>query len=113
MYITVTSLKLRSVWLFFKLSLNGMRIVKQAKAEKGFIKMKNTGFGYIHYTLSAWESKEDIKRFAHSGAHKEAMKHTKQLAKEIKIYTYQNTKFPSWEEAKELLNEKGKTLTFE
>ena len=75
--------------------------------------MKNTGFGYMHYTLSAWKSEEDLKRFAHSGAHKEAMKQTKQLATEIKIYTYQGSEFPSWEEAKQLLNEKGKKLTFE
>lgn len=113
MFITVTSIKLRSVWLFFKLSLNGMHIVKQTRQEKGFIKMKNTGFGYMHYTLSAWESDEDIKRFAHSGAHKEAMKQTKQLATEIQIYTYQGIELPSWKEAKHLLNEKGKTLTFE
>jgi hypothetical protein len=112
MYITVTSIKLRSVWYFFKLSLNGMQILKQTRTEKGFIKMKNTGFGYLHYTLSAWESEGDIKRFARSGAHANAMKQSKDLSTEIKIYTYQAAEMPGWKEAKELLNAKGRTLTF-
>ncbi len=112
MHITVTSIKLRSVWLFFKLSLNGMRILKQTKTEKGFIKMKNTGFGYLHYTMSMWESPEDIKRFARSGAHLAAMKQTKELATEVKIYTYPASQMPSWKQAKELLNEKGRVLTY-
>jgi heme-degrading monooxygenase HmoA len=112
MYITVTSIKLRSVWYFFKLSLNGMRILKQTKGEKGFIKMKNTGFGYLHYTLSAWETQEDIKRFAHQGAHKEAMKLSKSLSTEIRIYTYQSPELPGWDEAKKLLAENGRILQY-
>ncbi len=112
MFITVTSIKLRSVWYFFKLSLNGMRIVKQTKHEKGFIKMKNTGFGYLHYTLSAWQSEEDIKRFSRSGAHLAAMKETRNISTEVKIYTYSAAEMPAWKEAKNLLNEKGRTLTY-
>lgn len=113
MYITVTSLKLRSVWYFFKLSLNGMRILKQTKTEKGFIKMKNTGFGYLHYTLSAWETIEDIKRFAHQGAHKEALKQSRDLSTEIRIYTYQTDKMPDWKDAKEQLIANGKIYKYD
>lgn len=56
MIVTVTSLKLRKLWNFFRLSFHGMQVMKQTKTQKGFIKMKNTGFGYIHCTLSAWET---------------------------------------------------------
>lgn len=112
MFITITSIKLRSVWNFFKLSLNGLRVQRQAKGEKGFIKMKNTGFGYLHYTLSAWESEEDIKRFSHQGAHKEAMKQSKDLSTEIRIYTYPAAEMPGWDEAKKLLAEKGRILQY-
>ena len=112
MVITITSIRLKSVWYFFKLSLFGLRIVKQTKQEKGFMQMKNTGFGYMHYTLSVWESEEDLKRFARSGAHAAAMQQSKNIATEIRTYTYQIEQIPSWQEVKRLLKEKGKVHTF-
>lgn len=112
MYVTVTSLKLRSIWGFFKLSVFGLKISQQAKAEKGFIAMKNTGFGLLHYTLTHWQSEEDLKRFARSGQHLQAMKESSQMATEIRTYTYQSATMPNWAEAKKLLTEKGKLLSF-
>ncbi|MFM9945202.1 MAG: DUF3291 domain-containing protein [Bacteroidia bacterium] len=112
MIITITSLKLRSLWKFFRLSLHGMKVMKQTKNQKGFIRIKNTGFGFWHYTLSAWETEEDVKNFAKSGAHLQAMKESAAIATEIGIYTYKSDKMPDWKEAKELVREKGRVLRF-
>ena len=112
MHVTVTSLKLRSLWGFFKLSLFGFKISQQAKAEKGFIALKNTGFGLMHYTLTHWQTEADLKRFAHSGQHQLAMKESAKLSSEIRTYTYAAETMPDWATAKKLLNEKGKLLTF-
>jgi len=112
MVITVTSIKLRSVWKFFKLSLFGYKVQKQIKTEKGFLKLKNTGFGKDHYTLSVWESEADLKRFSKTGAHAEAMRSSKELSTEIRIYTYTSDSIPDWKEAKTLLVEHGKVLNF-
>lgn len=112
MFVTVTSLKLKSVWLYFKLTYNAMHIVKQCKTETGFIKMKNTGFGYNHYTLSLWKTEENLKRFARSGAHLIAMKMSRSIATEIRTYTYKADEMPAWREAKALLAEKGKVLKY-
>jgi hypothetical protein len=112
MHVTVTSLKLRSFWGFFKLSLFGLKISQQAKAEKGFLAMRNTGFGLMHYTLTHWQSAEDLKRFAHSGQHMEAMKSSAKLATEIRTYTYESATMPDWATAKKLLLEKGKLVQF-
>lgn len=112
MIITVTSIKLRSVWYYFKLTMLAFKIVKQLKSEKGFIKMKNTGFGYDHYTLSVWQSTEDLKRFSRSGAHAEAMKHTKHIAREVKTHTYNSDSLPNWKEVKKLLTGNAKILNF-
>ena len=113
MVITVTSLRLRRLWGFFKLTYLAMHIVRQTKTHSGFISMKNTGFGYMHYTLSAWESEEDVKQFARTGAHREAMKFSRSLATEIRIYTFQCDKIPNWKDAKQLLLENGKVFSFE
>lgn len=112
MVVTVTSIKLKSVWYYFKLTMYGYKIVKQLKLEKGFIKMKNTGFGYEHYTVSAWQSEEDIKRFARNGAHADAMKHASDIALEVRTYTYSSENIPQWKEVKELLKDKGKVINY-
>lgn len=112
MFVTITSLKLKSVWGFFKLSLFGLKISNQAKKEKGFIAMKNTGFGYHHYTLTQWQTEDDLKRFSRSGEHLNAMKKSGTLATEIRTYTYAADRMPNWNTAKKLLIENGKSLTF-
>jgi heme-degrading monooxygenase HmoA len=112
MVITVTSLKLRRLWGFFRLTYLAMFIVRQTKTQPGFITMKNTGFGHWHFTLSAWESAEDARRFAHSGAHQEAMKFSRELASEIRIYTYPGDHLPNWNEAKQLVAERGTVFSF-
>jgi hypothetical protein len=112
MIITVTSIKLRKLWYFFILSYFGLKIQRQTKINQGFIKMKNTGFGYWHYTLSAWESEQDMKNFARSGEHLEAMKNSKKLSTEIRVYTFQGEEFPAWKEAKKLLFKKGRVIPF-
>lgn len=113
MVIAVTSLKLRRLWGFFKMSYLSMHVVRQTKTQPGFISMKHTGFGYLHYTLSVWKSEEEVKQFARSGAHREAMKFSRSLATEIRIYTFHCDKIPDWKEAKQLLLENGKVYSFE
>ncbi|BDS12241.1 hypothetical protein [Aureispira anguillae] len=103
MIITVTSVRLRSLWYYFKLSWHGLKITLQVRKAPGFIKMKNTGFGYLHYTITSWESKEDMQKAMLLGAHGEAMKESAKLAIETGSYTYESDRFPSWKEAKEKL----------
>ena len=90
----------------------GFKIQKQAKSEKGFIKMKNTGFGYEHFTLSVWQSEADLKRFARSGEHSAAMKHTRELASEVRTYTYTSDIIQEWKNVKKLIKKKAKVLKF-
>ena len=113
MTVTVTSIKLKRWRHYFKLTYLALKIVRQTKQQKGFVKMKNTGFGYLHYTLSVWQSDADMKNFARTGAHLEAMKKSRTIADEIRIYTFQSEQMPKWKEAKQLLLEKGKVISFE
>lgn len=112
MIINVTSIRLRSLWNFFALSYHGLLISRQAKTQPGFVRMKNRGFGYDHYTLSVWESEEALRQFARSGAHLDAMKKSGQLASEIRTYSYAGGQLPSWNEVKGLLREKGRIFKY-
>lgn len=109
MTITITSIRLRSVWYFFKLSWHGLKISLQVRKAPGFIQLKNTGFGYLHYTITAWESKELMQQGMRGGAHEAAMKKSAALASEIVTYTYESEAFPSWKVAKGMI-EKGKVI---
>ena len=103
--VSVTSIELKSPWLFFRLSWHGLHISRQARAHPGFIRMKNTGFGRLHYTLSAWTSEEEMHRFVRTGAHQRAMRETAKLSRVLRTLTYASETFPSWKEAKRLLAE--------
>lgn len=112
MIIVVTSIELHSPWQFFTLSNHGRKIQGQAKRSPGFVKMKNTGWWRLHYTLSAWESEAAMKQFARNGAHLDAMKQSAKLSHEIRTHVFEATALPDWTEAKKLLAEKGKSIKF-
>jgi hypothetical protein len=112
MTITITSLKLKHWWGFFGLSLRGLKILRQTRLQKGFIEMKNTGFDYLHFTLSAWESAADARSFVRYCSQLEAMKASPKLAAGIRISTFQNERLPNWQDAKRLLFEHGRVISF-
>lgn len=112
MVITVTSIRLRSVWGYFRLSLFGLKIMRQLRTQPGFLKLKNSGFGYLHYTLTAWESAEAARDFVRSGEHLIAMKSSRALSTEIRTYTFTADSLPGWKEARQLLFAHGRVLSF-
>ncbi len=112
MIVSITSIKLRKWWYFFRLTIHGAKIQNQLRKEKGFVKMKNTGWGYDHYTLSLWETEEDIRRFYKEGAHLEAMKIGKEIAVEVRTLHYNSEKTPDWKEVRALLLEKGRITQY-
>jgi hypothetical protein len=112
MVITITSIHLKSLWMFFRLSYYGLLITQQAKKQPGFIKLKNTGFGYDHYTLTAWEDEASQQVFAKTGAHLQAMKKSAGIATEIRTYSFSADQLPDWNQVRSLLKEKGKVIRF-
>ncbi len=107
---TITSIELKGPFKFFVLSQKALSIVKQLKSSncKDF---KKRGFWTTHYTMTLWGNENDLKEFAGSGAHLEAMKVSKEIAKEIRTITIDTEILPNWKEAKSLL-EKGKVIRF-
>ena len=99
---TITSIELKSPLKFFALSAKALHIVRQLKATE-CKQFKKRGFWTTHYTMTLWKNEQELKDFAKSGAHLEAMKKSKELAKEIRTFTYDTETLPSWAEAKKLL----------
>jgi hypothetical protein len=107
---TITSIELKGPLKFFALSANALNIIKQLKATN-YKDFKKRGIWTKHYTMTLWNNESELKEFAKSGAHLEAMKKSKQIAKEIRTITIDTDTLPSWDEAKKLL-ENAKVFTF-
>jgi hypothetical protein len=111
MMVTITSIQLKSPLKFFALSYRAMNIMFQLK-KTNVVQMKKYGFWTKHYTMTAWNNEQELKDFAKSGAHLEAMKVSAGLATEIRTLTLPMDKLPDWKQAKQLLETQGKVLTF-
>jgi hypothetical protein len=108
---TITSIQLKGPFKFFALSARALKIIRQLKAGpcRDF---KKKGWGSSHYTMSLWDSEEELKAFARSGAHREAMQASASIAREIRTITIEAQVLPDWPEAKALLA-KGKVFRYE
>ena len=114
MIVTISSIRLKSLWNFFALSRFALQITKQLYKSKGMLKFRKTGLGKLHFTMTLWENEEDMKNFAYSsGSHLEFMKKSGEIASELGTYTYSSDVLPDWKTAKQLLAEKGKFMTFD
>jgi hypothetical protein len=99
---TITSIELKGPLQFFALSANALNIIKQLKATN-YKDFKKRGIWTKHYTMTLWNNENELKEFARSGAHLDAMKKSKEIAKEIRTITLDADALPSWDEAKKLL----------
>lgn len=111
MKLTITSLELKGAMKFFPFSAMAMRVISQMRGTN-LIEFKKRGVWKKHYTMSLWHSEEDLKAFARSGAHLEAMRNSKLVAKEIRTLTVDADALPDWKTAMQML-EKGKVIRFD
>ena len=111
MKVTITSIELKGPLKFFLLSYRAMLILKQLKTTN-CREVKTKGFWTKHYTMTLWNSEQELKDFARSGAHLAAMKKSREIAKEIRTVTIPAEKLPDWNEAKKLLDQ-GKIIQYQ
>jgi len=102
--ISITYIKLKTPFHFFSLAKYAMYIIKQLKADPNCQGHRQKGIWTHHYTMSKWNSEEDMLQFARSGAHLEAMKISRNIAAELKFKRLDVSDFPSWEEAKKRIH---------
>ena len=111
MKVTISSIELKGLFKFFALSLKALKITRQLQTTncKAF---KKSGVWTKHYTMTLWNSEKELKDFSMSGAHFEAMKSSREIAKQIVTYTYDATELPDWEKAKKLLTDRGHVINY-
>ena len=112
MKITITSIELKTPFHFFALSLRALKIINQLKNTKGIVAKKTVGFWTTHYTMTLWEDETALKNFSMSGPHLEAMKMSRDIAKEIRTLTLDAESLLSWSQAKSDLKARGRVVYF-
>lgn len=104
MIIVATELHIKNFWKFFPFIRHSIRSFAQAKKATGCLHAAVTGKSWrIGYTLTAWDSKENLHHFKNSGAHKAAMKDISRLSRRYKTAIWEGDAIPNWQQAMEML----------
>lgn len=107
MHISITGLKPKGIYGFFKFWTLAIPSFGEAKSAKGNLYSAVKKINGFQCTLSAWESRDAMLVFMKNGVHLKAMKSFHSIATG-RTYGYESDTIPSWEEAYELLESKGK-----
>lgn len=106
-YVSITGLKPKGLWsavLFWRFAIPSKM---QADAAPGILFSEVKTINKIQHTLTAWESKEQMRAYIHSGIHLKAMKAFRKIA-EGKTFGYESDRIPSWDEVHDLWLKNGK-----
>ncbi len=107
MHISITGLKPKGIIGWFRFWQLAIPSFTQAKTAEGNVYCEVKKIAGFQCTLSAWESRDQMLVFLRSGAHLNAMKAFSKIATG-RTYGYEASTVPSWQEAFQLLQEKGK-----
>jgi hypothetical protein len=107
MHISITGLKPKGIIGFIKFWTLAIPSFGEAKSAKGNLYSSVKKINGYQCTLTAWESREAMLVFMKNGVHLKAMKSFHSIATG-RTYGYASDSIPSWEEAYELLETKGK-----
>ncbi len=80
-------------------SFHTLRSLAQVRRWSGLIDSRVSQQGELYFSLTAWDSPVEMKRFATSGAHARAMARVDAMGAVGVFHHYQSDRPPSWSEA--------------
>jgi len=97
-YVSITGLRLKSIWGTPRFLLHAFRSMRQAKRAPGLLFAQARSVKGVQHTLTVWRSRDDMRAFLKSGAHLAAMQNFREIATGGAC-GYEAEKAPSWDEA--------------
>ena len=79
MYVSITGLKTKNIFSWFKFWVLAIPAFRAAQRAKGIIFCETKKIKNYHHTLTVWESKNDMLHYKKSGSHMKAMQSLKIL----------------------------------
>jgi hypothetical protein len=107
MHISITGLKPKGILSYLHFWTLAIPSFRQAQAAKGNLFCEVRRVNGFQCTLTAWENRELMLEFMRRGTHLKAMKSFHTIATG-RTFGFESDKIPSWEEAFEMLEKKGK-----
>jgi hypothetical protein len=110
-FVSLTRLRVRSIWFVPFFAMQTLRSLKQVKRASGF----QTGQlladrSWTFWTMTAWDSQESMRQYMISGAHKAAMPHLLEWCDEASVahWSQQDNALPTWIDADKRMRESGR-----
>jgi len=108
-YISITGLKLNSLFHAPRFWYHAVRSMRQAMAAPGNISAGARTINGVHHTLTVWESKEAMRTYLVTGAHLQAMKTFKSIASG-KVLGFEAEHAPAWQDVHQLWHTQGREV---
>jgi len=109
--VSITRLRVRSIFLMPLFTLHAMRTSTQAQKAEGIVGV-DTRFekNNVVWTKTVWKEESAMKKYRGSGAHQIAMRILSEMCSEASVTRWQQegAELPSWEEAHRRLLTEGK-----
>lgn len=106
-YVSITGLKPKNFWATILFWRHAIPSKIQADSAPGILYSQVRKMNKIQHTLTAWESRDHMLAYLHSGAHLKAMKAFRKIAVG-KTFGFESDRIPDWNEVHQLWLEKGK-----
>jgi hypothetical protein len=112
-YVSITNIKIKGIVQYARFWYYLVPVVSQAQSSA--IQTLTTIMNGRHYTMTVWNSRQEMLSFIHSGAHLQAIKDKvlPVIASEAFFYSYETEEIPDWPEAAMLLSSKGRPYNFD
>ena len=109
-YVSITGLQVKSWRYYPKFWYHAASSMIQAQQADGNLLAQSTAVKGVQHTLSVWKDRKSMTRFMASGAHAQAMKVLPEIAAAggTKVYGYESSTIPTWEEALKQWNQHAK-----
>ena len=110
MKLSITYIKLRSVFHLFTLISNSGKMIAELP-DYNCLGHKISNSFLEHYTMTLWENESDLYNFVKSDLHLKMMKRSGQLASQVRTITIDENQLIDWKEAKKIIL-KGKVINY-
>ncbi len=111
-FVSITRLRIRALRFLPAFFLHTMRAQRQLRQARGF---QAGGLlpdrGWTFWTMTVWDSQEDMRAYMMNGAHRAAMPRLLNWCDEASVAHWEQTdaRLPSWEEADLRMRQSGRT----
>ena len=110
-FVSLTRLRLRSIRFLPLLAVHIMRTNRQIRHASGFLEgALLADRDWTFWTLTAWNSQDDMRAYIISGDHKKAMPHLQHWCDEASVthWTQPALPLPAWSDADQLMRTQGR-----